>query len=66
MRSLRGDKEAGTGVCISLGFYNGYKLHVIATVEDEVIPIAWWLTRANVHDSRVVELLYEAKIFGLT
>ena len=65
MRSSRGDKEAEVGVCVSLGFYNGYKLHVLATVEDEVIPIVWWLTRANIHDSKVVELLYEAKIFGL-
>lgn len=64
LRSSRGDKEAEVGVCVSLGFYNGYKLHVLATVESEVIPIVWWLTCANIHDSKVVELLYEAKIFG--
>ncbi|WAM34968.1 ISNCY family transposase [Caldicellulosiruptor morganii] len=64
LRSSRGDREAGVGRCVSLGFYNGYKLHVLATVEDEVIPIVWWLTCANIHDSKAVELLYEAKIFG--
>lgn len=37
---------------------------MLATVEDEVIPIAWWLTRANIYDSKVEKLLYEAKIFG--
>lgn len=65
LRSCKSNKEAKFGVCVRLGFYKGYKLHLVATVGDEVIPIAWLLICTNVHDSKVIELLYEAKIFGL-
>lgn len=67
LRSSRNDREAKVGMSVVLGKYKGYKLHMIASVTDKIIvPIAYEVTSANEHDSKVLELLYEAKIFEPT
>lgn len=48
----------------SFGFYNGYKLHLLVTGKDEIIPLAWEFSCANEHDSQKIELLYRAWIYG--
>lgn len=64
LRSSKNDRHAATGVCAVLGFYNGYKLHLLVTGKDEIIPLAWEFSCANEHDSQKIELLYRAWIYG--
>ena len=63
LRSAKNDSEAKIGIHITIGFYRGYKLHLLCTGKEEVIPLFWILTGANEHDSRQEELL--ARSMGL-
>ncbi|WP_232841574.1 transposase [Caldicellulosiruptor acetigenus] len=59
LRSTRNDRQAATGACVTLGFYKGYKLHLLCTGKDEIILLSWEITCANVHDSQKIEFLYK-------
>jgi len=63
LKSAKNDSEAKVGIHITIGFYRGYKLHLLCTGKEEVIPLFWILTGANEHDSRQEELL--ARSMGL-
>nr|WP_241243623.1 hypothetical protein [Caldicellulosiruptor changbaiensis] len=60
LRSAKNDLEAKICIHITIGFFRGYKLHLLCTGKEEVIPLFWILTGANEHDSRQEELLYRA------
>lgn len=60
MRSCKNDREAKIGICTALGFYKGYKLHLLVTGKDEIIPLAWEISLASVHDNQKIELLYRS------
>ncbi|BCS82081.1 hypothetical protein CaldiYA01_20410 [Caldicellulosiruptor diazotrophicus] len=47
-----------------MGFYKGYKLHLLATGKDEIIPLAWEFSCANEHDSQKIEFLSRACVYG--
>lgn len=49
------DKESGVGKSTRLGWYNGYKLHLICNSKG--IPISFDITTANVHDSKCKSLI---------
>ncbi|WPX08252.1 hypothetical protein [Caldicellulosiruptor danielii] len=51
MRSSKNGKKAVTVVSGVLDIYKGYKLHLLATVKDKIIPLAWKFSCANEHDS---------------
>nr|WP_237698962.1 transposase [Caldicellulosiruptor obsidiansis] len=57
LRSSKQDKEAKIGIHVTIGFYKGYKLHLLCTGKEEVLPLFWILTTANKHDSTQEELL---------
>ena len=64
LRSAKNDSEAKIDIHITIGFFRGYKLHLLCAGKEEVIPLFWILTGANEHDSRQEELLYRAWGFG--
>lgn len=64
LRSSKYDKQASYGVSSRLGVFKGYKLHVIASADDIVLPIVYKLTTAEVYDNQPVELIYEIKTFN--
>ncbi len=39
LRSAKNDSEAKIGIHITIGFYRGYKLHLLCTGKEEVIPL---------------------------
>ena len=49
------DKEAGVGKSTRLGWYSGYKLHLICNRKG--VPLHFKVTTANIHDSRCESLL---------
>ncbi len=49
------DKEARFGKSTRLGWYNGYKLHLIC--DSQGIPLSFGITTANIHDSRCEYLI---------
>lgn len=63
LRSSRYDKEAKIGKGTRLGMYKGYKLHCLASVTDSIIPLAFTITTANIYDSKIKSLLYEATMY---
>ena len=64
LRSSKYDKQASYGVSSRLGIFKGYKLHIIASADDIVLPIVYKLTTAEVYDNQPVELIYEIKTFN--
>lgn len=64
LRSSKYDSEAKSGKGTRLGYYKGYKLHCITVVTDIIIPLSFDLTTANVYDNKLLDLLYEAKIYN--
>lgn len=49
------DKESGLGKSTRLGWYSGYKLHLVCNSKG--IPLSFEITTANVHDSRCETLI---------
>jgi len=64
LRSSKYDSEAKSRKGTRLGYYKSYKPHCIVAVSDIIIPLVLDLTTANVYDSQVSDLLYEAKIYN--
>ncbi|MDK0838663.1 transposase [Clostridium perfringens] len=64
LRSSKYDSEAKSGKGTRLGYFIGYKLHCIAAVTDIIIPLVFNVTKPNVYDNQVSDLLYEAKIYN--
>src|SRR3712207_5973834 len=57
LRSSLYDSEARYGKGTRLGKYKGYKLHCAACVCDNILPLSFSITTANVYDNQVLELL---------
>lgn len=64
LRSSKYDSKAKSGKGTRLGYFKGYKLHLVATVTDVIIPLVFHVTTGNVYDNQVSDLLYEAKIYN--
>ncbi|MDK2919940.1 MAG: hypothetical protein PWQ37_2673 [Candidatus Petromonas sp.] len=57
LRSSKFDSEAKKGKSTRLGWYKGYKLHLVSSSDS--IPIAFNFTTANVYDSNCKKLIKE-------
>ena len=57
LRSSKFDSQAKKGKSTRLGWYKGYKLHLISSSDS--IPIAFNFTTANVYDSNCKDLINE-------
>ncbi|ONI46481.1 hypothetical protein AN642_00595 [Epulopiscium sp. SCG-B10WGA-EpuloA2] len=57
LRSTKYDSEATIGKGIRLGFFTGYKLHVLSSVTDYIIPLAFEIMPANKYDNQAKILL---------
>lgn len=55
LRSSKYDKEAKKGIGTRLGWFYGYKFHVIAS--EDLLPLSWDLTPANFYDNQVPQLI---------
>lgn len=64
LRSSRYDSEAGCGHGTRLGNFKGCKLHLIVSVDDIFLPMAFEVTTANRYDNQALELVFEAKTFN--
>jgi len=64
LRSSRYDSEAGYGHGSRLGGFKGYKLHLVASADDKMIPLVFEMTTANRYDNQSISLLLEAKAFN--
>ncbi|NFO99271.1 transposase, partial [Clostridium botulinum] len=64
LRSSLYDSEARYGKGSRLGRYKGYKLHCAACVCNNVLPLSFSITTANVYDNQVQGLLYELKTYN--
>lgn len=51
LRSSKNDRYAVIGVCVVLGFYNGYKLYLFVIGKDEIIFLVWEFFCVNEYDS---------------
>ncbi|MBU5676220.1 transposase [Alkaliphilus sp. MSJ-5] len=66
LRSSRFDSQAKTGKSTRLGWYKGYKLHLVTSTD--LVPLALEFKTANVYDSnceQLVKRLYSYDIFIL-
>jgi hypothetical protein len=63
MRASKYDREARKGKGTRLGWYVGYKLHAI--VSQDLIPLAWDITTANVYDNQAAHLLDDVEQLGI-
>lgn len=64
LRSSRYDSEAGYGHGTRLGSFKGYKLNLVSSVDDKIIPMAFEVTKANRYDNQAIDLLLETKTFN--
>ena len=55
LRSSRFDSQAKSGKSTYLGWYKGYKLHLVTSTD--LVPLALEFTTANVHDSNCEQLV---------
>lgn len=55
LRSSRFDSQAKSGKGTRLGWYTGYKLHLVSSCD--LIPLAFHITTANVYDSNCEQLI---------
>jgi hypothetical protein len=63
LRASRFDQEAQKGKGTRLGWYVGYKLHAI--VSEDLLPLVWRVTPANIHDSQTGSMLGELTLFSV-
>lgn len=55
LRASRFDQEARKAKGTRIGWYIGYKLHVV--VSDDLIPLTWEMTTANINDNKLPSML---------
>lgn len=55
LRSSRFDSEAKSGKSTRLGWYKGYKLHLVSS--SDLVPIGFKFTTANIYDSNCKDLI---------
>jgi hypothetical protein len=63
LRSSRFDSEAKSGKSTRLGWYKGYKLHLVSSAD--LIPLEFHFTTANVYDSNCKNLLLKLKDYDI-
>ncbi|MBA4495560.1 transposase [Paenactinomyces guangxiensis] len=56
LRASRYDRDAEKGKGTRLGWFYGYKLHAI--VSEDLIPLVWDITPANLYDNQCTHLIY--------